>query len=192
MRLRDGTVRKLRRSSEGVGCAHELTFSCYRRLPLLRSEACRGFMIDALSTVRAKHDIELWAYVLMPDHVHLLLLPRNPDYRVRTLLQGIKQPVARRAIDYLKGSRADTLRDLRVPGGTDGGPPRFHFWQPGGGYDRHVVNAATAWRVVEYIHNNPVKSGLVACPTDWSWSSARQYAGRDGVLLEMDGRPPDV
>jgi len=191
MRLPDGTVRKLRRSAEGAGCAHELTFSCYRRLPLLASEPSRGFLIEALSTARKKYDFELWAYVLMPDHVHILLLPRDPNYRIRTLLQGIKQPVARRTIDFLKSARPDLLGDLRVPDANSADAPRFQFWQPGGGYDRHVVNARTAWRIVAYIHNNPVNRGLAACPTDWAWSSARQYAGWGGVLLEMDGRPPD-
>ena len=133
MRLPDGTVRKLRRSSEGVGCAHELTFTSYRRLPLLGSEPSRSFIIDALSTARKKYDFELWAYVLMPDHVHLLLWPRDPSYRIRTVLQGIKQPVARRTIDGLRRSRPDLLDDLRVSVGADGGAPRFQLWQPGGG-----------------------------------------------------------
>ena len=65
----------------------------------------------------------------------------------------------------------------------------YRFWQQGGGYDRNFDNVAAAWASVEYIHRNPVRRGLVDCPTDWTWSSARWYAGLDGVLIEMDGCP---
>ena len=68
----------------------------------------------------------------------------------------------------------------------EGSRVRRRFWQPGGGYDRNVVEPATAVRVIEYIHANPVRRGLVERPEDWPWSSARGYAALDGVLIEMD------
>jgi putative transposase len=67
----------------------------------------------------------------------------------------------------------------------------FHFWQPGGGYDRNIDNAKVAWASVHYIHANPVRRGLVAHPTDWEWSSARWYAESEDVVLAMDACPPD-
>jgi len=65
----------------------------------------------------------------------------------------------------------------------------FHFWQPGGGYDSNITETGDLSGVVEYIHANPVRRGLVANPTDWIWSSARFWAGMDGVLIPMDPFP---
>ncbi len=188
MYLADGRVKKLRRSESFAGNAHELTFSCYQRLPLLSRDRTRQWFLESLDAARQKHEFELWAYVVMPEHVHVLLLPRRPDYRVPVLLQSIKQPVARKAIAFLKQLESTFLKKLETR--DSNGKSSFHFWQMGGGYDRNMVNAKTAWQAVEYLHRNPVKRGLVASPTDWVWSSARQYAGMDGVVLEVDSAPP--
>ena len=75
MRQPDGTIRKLRRSVNEPGHAHELTFSCYHNLPLLSNDPTRLWLLDALRQARAKLDLELWAYVIMPEHIHILLLP---------------------------------------------------------------------------------------------------------------------
>ena len=66
------------------------------------------------------------------------------------------------------------------------------FWQRGGGYDRNIVELATILAVIEYIHNNPVRRGLVTCVTDWLWSSARWYEGMRPFILEMDPPPANL
>lgn len=68
----------------------------------------------------------------------------------------------------------------------------FRFWQAGGGYDRNVGDESTLRTMIDYIHQNPVRRGLVDRPEDWIWSSARWYAGLDPVVLEMDGTLPMV
>ncbi len=62
---------------------------------------------------------------------------------------------------------------------------RRRFWQPGGGYDRNITSIAVLRAMIDYIDANPVRSGLVARPEDWEWSSARWYAGLRPVKLEM-------
>ena len=186
MRLPDGTVRKLRRSSEDPGCAHELTFSCYRRMPLLGRDRTRRWFTQALNATRRRHHLELWAYVIMPEHVHILLVPLDANYRIRSILQSLKQPVARRALNYLRDHCPTWLKKLEVPHR----PGQYRFWQPGGGYDRNVNSAKTAWSIIDYAHDNPVQRGLVESSTAWPWSSARWYAGEGDVILEMDGCPP--
>ena len=186
MRLPDGTIRKLRRNWNEVGHAHELTFCCRHRLPLLSKDRSRRWLIEALAAAREVHDVELWAYVIMPEHVHVLLWPRHPNYDVALIRKTIKQSVARRAIGYLRANAPQWLERLLV---VERGR-RFHrFWEAGGGYDRNVEREEAAWIVVEYIHANPVRRGLVATPTEWPWSSARWYAGEPEVLLAMDGCP---
>ena len=185
----DGTVRKTRRSLNIAGHAHELTFCCYRRLPLLSKErTCRWFL-EALDNARTRWDMELWAYVIMPEHVHLLLLPRQADYRMANILKAIKQPISRRAIRFLRDNAPDWLPRLEVV--RPSGRREYRFWQQGGGYDRNIDNAETAWASADYIHHNPVRRGLVNGAIDWPWSSAREYAGMEGALLRVDACPPD-
>ena len=60
------------------------------------------------------------------------------------------------------------------------------FWQPGGGNDRDIARTATLRSMIEYLHANPVRRGLVAKVENWEWSSARWYAGMRPVPIEMD------
>lgn len=78
----------------------------------------------------------VWAYVLMPDHVHLVVNPGYAPEQMSRFLQAVKEPVARRAIAYLKVNAPHWLRRLTV---QEGGRVRHRFWQPGGGYDRIVT-----------------------------------------------------
>ncbi|MCC7290788.1 MAG: transposase [Phycisphaerales bacterium] len=146
MRLFDGRIRKLRRSSEGLACAHELTFSCYRRLSLLGRDRTRQWFLSALDAARRKHELELWAYVITPEHVQVLFAPLDPSYSIRQVLQTTKQPVSRRAINLLRTNRPEWLKNL-----TSEPTGQIHVWQPGGGYDRNVVSPRTAWSIVRYI-----------------------------------------
>ena len=66
----------------------------------------------------------------------------------------------------------------------------FRFWHPGGGYDENVWNERPIPEILDYIHMNPVRRGLVEQPTDWTWSSARFWSGNRDVPLLMD--PIDV
>ena len=184
-----GRFTKLRRASNDPGHAHELTFSCYHRMPLLSRDRTRRWFIEALDAARKRWDLELWAYVVMPEHAHALVFPRRDDYRISDILKAIKQPVARNALDWLRCHAPAWLERLRVD--RPGGRVEYHFWQQGGGYDRNVFDAATAWASVNYMHLNPVRRGLVEVVTDWRWSSARCYAGLGGVELVVDDRPPD-
>jgi len=182
-------VRKQRVSINEPGHAHELTFSCHQRLGLLSKDRTRQWLIESLDRARKKLNFELWAYVIMPEHVHILLLPQQAEYEMAAILKAIKQSVARRAVRFLKQNSPHWLERLKVT--RPGGRVEHRFWQQGGGYDRNIHKAETAWASVRYMHENPVRRGLVARPVDWAWSSARWYAGLPGVKLQMDDRPPN-
>jgi putative transposase len=145
--------------------------------------------LDSIRAACRKWDFELWAYVIMPEHVHLLVFPAHDGYSISDLLKSIKQPVARKAINYLRINAPDRLETLRVT--WPAGRVEHRFWEQGGGYDRNIYTPKAAWGSVEYLHLNPVRRGLVGCDTDWAWSSARCYAGMAGVELPVDNRPPD-
>jgi putative transposase len=170
------------------GHAHELTFSCQHRWPLLNRDRTRTWFIEALDRARRRWDFALWAYVIMPEHAHVLIYPRRIEYDVGLILKSIKQPVAQSAIAFLRTQAPEWLDRLRVA--RPGGRVEYRFWQQGGGYDRNVFQETTAWQCVDYLHANPVRRELCSHPPDWIWSSARWYEGLEPVKLEMDEPPP--
>ena len=179
-------IRKTRRSFNDPGHAHFLTYSCYRRLPLLTRDRTRRWVIDAMLRVRETQDVAIWAYVIMPEHVHLLVWPRRPRYEMRRILAALKRPVSVAAREHLETTaNQQWLQKLTVKY-----PDRevFRFWQPGGGYDSNIVRERTVQAVIDYIHRNPVRRGLVHHELDWEWSSARFWAGKTYVPIRMD--PP--
>lgn len=176
--------RKTRQSWNEPGHAHFLTYSCHRRLPLLSRDRVRRWIVGALERTRKELDVALWGYVIMPEHVPVLLHPRVPDYEMRRILALLKQPVAKSAREWLEENRQTAwLQRLTVVY-----PSRrvFIFWQSGGGFDRNVVREKTVPAILDYIHANPVRRKLVDDPTHWEFSSARFREGRPDVPLRMD------
>jgi putative transposase len=180
--------RKKVRSYNIPGDAHELTFSCFRLMPLLNRDRTRRWFVDAMEAARTDLHLHWWAYVIMPEHVHVLVWPRDPEYEVRLIRTALKVPVQRKALQYLRQKAPAFLEHLRDR--QPNGKVEHRFWQRGGGYDRNVMEHSTLLTMIEYIHNNPVRRGLVASPTDWIWSSARFYAGEPNVPTWMDALPP--
>ncbi len=159
------------------GLARFLTFSCEQRLPLFGSAALRDYFRSKLAESQQEHDFKLLAWVLMPEHVHLLIVPGSTP--VTRLLSSLKTKVSMGILTRWKQIDAPILPKLRRPDGA------ARFWQTGGGFDRNVRDRGELVETITYIHNNPVKRGLVLRPIDWEWSSAAVYHQRDT-------RPPSV
>lgn len=165
----------------GFGHMHFLTFSCYRRLPLLGSARSRNAFVQVLGVVRREYDFKLAGYVVMPEHVHLLTsepIRGNPS----VVLKMLKQRVSRRL-------RAKTR--TRVPAGQGsfafarGEAPLRQFWQRRF-YDFNVWSRKKKIEKLNYMHMNPVKRRLVDNPKDWPWSSFSFYQGRGDILIGID------
>ncbi|MGH7132604.1 MAG: REP-associated tyrosine transposase [Phycisphaerales bacterium] len=159
-----------------------ITFSCYRRLPLLMNDRICELLVERIREVRLKANFSLFAWVIMPEHVHLLVEPGLPEHPLGRALGEIKGPVAEAAIERWRELKAPVLDKLVDSEG------RVRFWQPGGGYDRNIFSAEEFDEKRRYIHNNPVRRGLVELFTDWRWSSARWYWGMESCLW-MDADP---
>ena len=113
------------------GHAHYLTFSNYRRIPMLSKEQTCNWFVSAVAKARVELEFDLWAWVIMPDHAHLLIWPRRPAYKMGLILQAIKQPVGIRAIGHLRRHAPKFLSRLRV---VNKNRTYHRFWQPGGGF----------------------------------------------------------
>jgi putative transposase len=163
------------------GHAHELTFSCYRGFPFLRAERTCLWLAEAIDAARCKYAFSLWAYVFMPEHVHLLLCPQRHDYEIAAILKAIKQTVGTKAIKFLRRTAPEWLDRISVKQGAE---TERRFWQAGGGFDRNITDPRLAMLMIEYIHANPVRRQLVQNPEEWKWSSAGWCEGKN--LLKPD------
>jgi putative transposase len=165
----------------GSGDLHFITFSCYRRLPLLASPHSRDIFVDALRRVRAEYGFKLVGYVLMPEHVHLLI-SESARGTPSTVLKMLKQRVSRQLRSKLQRGVSEEQQPLPFAQALKGLP---QFWQRRF-YDFNVLSHRKKVEKLDYMHRNPVKRGLVEDPKDWRWSSYSFYQGRGAVLIEMD------
>ena len=163
--------RKRVKHYEGSGHLHELTFSCYKRKPLLTNDVWRGILSKSLAAALHDEGFDLVAFVFMPEHVHLLVLPKAPESKVSRLLARTKQPTSKEVKQLLVEAGSSLVETLTVR--ERPGKYCFRFWQEGPGFDRNMFSAAAVSASIDYIHNNPVKRGLCSRATDWKWSSAR-------------------
>ncbi len=174
------------------GEPHFLTFSCYRRLGLLSKDRTRRWFVDALNDARATHGFHLWAWVIMPEHVPLLIWPpsdriasdpQSTRGRMQGILSSIKRPVSFHAIEFLRANSPEFLKRLTV---VNANRTSLRFWQPGSGYDKNVSEPVALHEIVEYIHMNPVRRGLVSRGEDWPWSSAAEWMGLADPILKIE------
>ena len=143
------------------GHLHFITFSCYRRLPFLDDDPARICFEEILEACREKHRFDVHGYVLMPEHVHLLV--SEPE--IRSLDSTLR---------VLKGETSKQLKEEQE-----------QFWQR----RYHDFNVFTEGKRIEklrYMHRNPVNRGLVKRPEHWPWSSFRHYATGEPGRVEVE------
>jgi putative transposase len=173
----------------GAGHLHFITCSCYRRQPLLDSPEHRDLFVGALEQSRRRYHFVVVGYVVMPEHIHLLISEpqkKNPS----TVMQALKLGFARRVLAEAKRKRDPAQGAL-----FEQAPQ--HIWQKRF-YDFNVWTERKCIEKLRYVHRNPVKRGLVASPELWRWSSFRAYAlgeagpvrVNDWEVLTMKMRPP--
>lgn len=151
-----------------------LTFSCNRRLPLFESTWAKDIFVSHLAHVRSRLGFQLFAYVVMPDHVHMLIHPEVEIATVRRILSALKTRTSRVILERLR-MESSRLITLATSGGGE-----VRLWQPGGGYDRNIHSRKEFLEKAVYIENNPVRKGLVERAEDYQWSSAGSaLVGRD-------------
>jgi putative transposase len=132
-----------------TGDLHFITFSCARKRNILGSPEARDRFVEIFEQTRQKYRFDVNGYVVMPNHVHLLVA--EPEIAPLSL-----------AIQVLKQRFSRTRTEDNV-------------WEPRY-YDFNVFTERKRIEKLRYIHRNPVTRGLVAEPGEWQWSSFRAHA----------------
>lgn len=144
-----------------TGAYHFITFSCYRRLTFLNDDYSRITFETTLEQLRTRHQFYIFGYVLMPEHVHLL----------------VSEPKLHQLSTTLNVLKHETSHILKAD--------RKQFWQRRY-YDFNVLTQAKLVEKLRYIHRNPVTRGLVENPEDWSWSSYRHWLTGKRAQVEIE------
>ncbi len=153
------------------------------RLPIFRTDSIARLVCDAIDEARRSANFLLFAYVIMPDHAHLVTDNSRESSDIHRFVNGI---VSRRLIDHLKENGFDeSLSKLRIEQRSDGW--KYSVWQHHPD-TRLLWSEQMLWQRIQYTHLNPVRAGLVHHPDDWKWSSARIFHGKrsDDEPLEVD------
>ena len=184
--------RKSVRHFHEPGHMHELTFSCYGRMPLLKNDDWLEKLSRTVDAANKELHVSLAAFVFMPEHVHLLVWSDRPELPISLYLARVKQPFSKQIKAILVENQSPLLARLTVR--ERPGKECFRFWQEGPGFDRNIWSPNAVQASLDYIHSNPVKRGLCQRAVDWPWSSARYYLGippgrQDARLPYIHGLP---
>ena len=166
---------------------HYLTFVVFQRIPIIKNETICQLFIDAIRETREKHPFKLIAYVVMPDHVHLIVNPVGCD--IELVGKDLKGKSAKKILDWLKENNHLTSLEKLKRRTIAKRNHSYSVW-------RKKVKSVDLWshkfilQKMNYIHLNPVRAGLCDHPAKWKWSSYRAYLPHDpeDVPIEPDRR----
>lgn len=158
---------------DGPAHALALTFRCSDGLPLLNDGVRNRMLSASIERAVKRHDCELLAFVYLPDRVRLVVAPRRPDVNVLRLLYMIKRTFSH----WVKGELRSVNRPLFRKLTRREGPGRyaFRFWEVGPGDVDALRSPEAVADAVDAVHEAPVGAGLCDAPSQWEWSSWRQY-----------------
>jgi len=164
----------------GTGHLHFINCSCYHRQLWLASRSRRDLFVRVLEEVRQRYKFVVVGYVVMTDHIHLLI--SEPDKGDPSkVMQAIKQGFARRVLRQARRRRP-------AGQGTLFGAEPEHVWQRRF-YDFNVWSEGKRIEKLRYMHRNPVARGLVDAPEQWVWSSFRAYAYGEAGVVKLNDWP---
>ena len=144
---------------QNTGDLHFLTFSCHDRLPYLHTPSVRHLFERALEQTRRRNVFHVFGYVVMPEHVHLLLSePKRGTLNLA--IQALKTSVSKQSSQH-------------------------PFWLARY-YDFNVFSSEKRIEKLRYLHRNPVTRGLVTRPEEWQWSSFRHYLTGEAGIVEIE------
>jgi putative transposase len=158
-----------------------VTFSTHRRLPILTNNEFRAHVVRAIEVARDHHRFRLLAYVIMPEHVRLVIFPQR-ESQVGEIIGEIKELAAKPILETLRERHSARLPRLSV---TRDGITRFAVWEKRC-YDHNCREDKDVGEKIAYCHRNPVTRGLVTDPAQWRYSSFAASCGVTHAPLEID------
>ncbi len=160
------------------GKPHFLTCTVLEWLPVFTRPDTVLILLESWRYLRQHDGLRLYGYVVMENHLHFIAQAQRLDHCVRRF----KSHTARQILDYLEARRVESfLARMRFAKRAHKMDREYQFWQEGT-HAELILDEAMMREKLDYIHANPVKRGYVDKPEHWRYSSARNYAGQDGLI----------
>jgi putative transposase len=173
--------------SWGPNLVHYATAVTFNRVPVFRSDNTCSFFIDALATTREKEPFKLIGYVVMPDHIHLLVNPLSLD--ISLVVGRLKGRAAVSILGWLRSEgHSASLAKLRLEKPLKSGHTHAVWMKEFSAVD--IWSRKFIRQKLDYIQMNPVRAGLCDHPAKWRWSSYQAYLPHEpgSVPIEVDKR----
>ena len=169
---------------ESPSHAYYITTVVYDRLSVFTRPSTIIPLFDSLNYYRAQLHMRVLGYVVMPDHMHLLLWPRQKD-DMETFMRSLKTYTAKRIVRQAEAEQRRDWLTAFARAGKETGRSTHKVWQDDF-WEVVVVSDRFVRQKLNYIHRNPVRRGLVRAPEEYVYSSYRSYVYDEEWLIELD------
>lgn len=144
----------------------------------------KSILIDSLQYCQREKDLDIYAWCLMTNHLHLIIGTRGRP--LSDTMRDMKHFTAKRLLEAIAENKEESRRSWLMyhferAGRYRAGNDQYQFWQHGN-HPIELIGRDMLFQKRDYIHDNPVKAGFVVTPEDWLYSSAGDYAGKPGLL----------
>ena len=164
-----------------------VSFATINWIDVFTRQAYFNVLAESVNYCRAEKGMELYAYCFMPSHCHFIF--RSANEQPSELLRDFKRHTAKKVIEAIETNPQESRKEWLLwmferAGNKNATTSKYQFWQ-------HHNKPIELWtekvikQKIDYIHNNPVESGLVSNAIDWKYSSARNFQD-DHTILEID------
>ena len=169
-----------------------LTFTVVNWVDIFTRKEIKDIFIDSLKYCQENKGLIVCCYVIMSNHVHLILQAEERSDGLSAIIRDLKKFTSKKIINWIQNNYAESRKDWMLPIFQDHGlnntnNHKFQLWQQR--YHAKLLSYPKfTYRVINYIHNNPVKAGIVDNAEHYKYSSARSYVGgytNEEILLNV-------
>ena len=165
-----------------------VTFTVVEWIDLFTRQEYRDIFLESLKYCQSNKGLEVAAYCIMSSHVHLIL-GRNGDQKLEDIIRDLKKFTSVKFVEAMQSLSVESRKNwllyhFRLAGKINANNSNFQIWQQ----HSHPIELNTQdkiTRCLNYIHQNPVVSGLVLSPEEYLYSSAKNYAGHPELLIDV-------
>jgi REP element-mobilizing transposase RayT len=162
-----------------------ITFAVVRWVDVFTRDNYREIILDSLKFCQKEKGLRLHAYVIMTNHLHLII-SRQGDYLLENIMRDFKKFTSSQLIKAIKENPYESRKEwmieiFEVEGRRNPNNKFFQFWQQ----DNHPIELTSnkmMGQKLDYLHNNPVKQSFVNRPEGFPWSSMANYIGEKGMI----------
>ena len=168
--------------------AYFVSFATVNWIDVFTRDLYFSIMTESLDYCRKNKGMEIYGYCIMPSHVHLIFRSALGD--PSGLMRDLKGFTSRKIMKTIQDNPQESRREWLLwmferAGKKNSNVKEKQFWQQNN-QPIEIWSLKVFEQKLSYIHNNPVEVGFVTDPTDWKYSSARNYSNNDHTILEID------